>query len=149
MPDLTPEELEFYDRVTAELRRPGVTSPHKADVVYHGDEPSVEREARPNREAIRAVSHVDQRAVIVCRNVKGRPSVVAVLVTTPDDRGGLVIHVGETGSAWIGTDFAIACRCGMEHQIDGGRLRSAVTALPRRKSGKPPTIDVFTVERLA
>lgn len=150
---LTPEEEEFYDRVTAELRRPRVTSPHKAGVVYHGDEPSVVREERPNREAMHAVPRERQRALILCRNVKGRPSVLAVLVTSQGDGIGRVFRINAPdiespfGTA-LGQDFAVDCRCGMEHQIDGGRLRSALLSLPRRKGGKPPTVDVFSVERV-
>jgi hypothetical protein len=62
---------------------------------------------------------------------------------------GSLVETTEGVSEEVGKDFYADCRgCGTAHAIDGGKLRSAVMALPMTTRRRVPLIWVDEVERV-
>lgn len=150
--ELTPEDADaLYDKLYGNYQP--TTSPHHHAILLRGDEREVSRESRPDRQLM-AVTKRLHRAVVLCRNVKGRPTTLAALVTNPDDTVGMILpaagsHGTRPSPTMLGGDLSIDCRCGMTHEVAGDKLRSVVLGLPPRRAGKLPTIDITAIERVS
>ncbi len=154
----TPEEDEIYTKLfgpdapkpTSQPTRLARTfSGAPADLESGEGQSTLHRGDRPARDVMGVIPQSQRRAVVLCRNRPGRPSVIALVTTWPEGMAGSVVTTNPHNKfAVLGHDFYIECRCGITHHVDGARLRSAVMGLPRPKR-KPPAIDVRNVERIS
>jgi hypothetical protein len=109
--------------------------------------PGVIRDAETNRRVRPPAARLDRiprskrTAEIICRRTGREPTLVGVV--TGSRTTGRVVLRGETGGQ-VGQDLVAPCRCDLDHVIDGGRLRSALLALPARRATR---IDIANVER--
>lgn len=152
MDELTPEDAALYDKLYGPDAPKPASRATRLGRTYSG--PAAERveklhrggQVRPG--AVRATPRDRRRAELLCGNRPGRPYVLAVVTTLPEGVRGSVVTVNPNEVFGVlGHDFRVECPCGMTHEVDGGRLRSAVLALPTR-TRKTPTLDVFDVERV-
>ena len=79
------------------------------------------------------VPRSERRAELVCERTPDRPTVAAIVhgETVTTDR---TTH-------HLGANFALPCRCGFIHIIDGEQLQRAVLAAPVA-SGRVPTVAI-------
>lgn len=83
------------------------------------------RRQRSPLAAVRRVPRKDRRAELVCDR-GGQPAhLLAVVYPRAVPADALRVNTGRS-SVGLGADFTVVCPCGLRHEVDGGRLRSAV-----------------------
>lgn len=153
MDELTPEEAALYDKLYGPDAPKATSRATRLGRTYSW--PAAERVEKLHRggrvrpDVLRGIPRAKRRAELLCANRSGRrPYVLALVTTSPEGARGSVITVNpDEVFGVLGHDFRVECPCGMTHEVDGGRLRSAVLALDGR-ARKTPTLDVFDVERV-
>jgi hypothetical protein len=114
--------------------------------------PGVMRDAETNHRVRPAASRLDRIprsrrvAEIICHRTRQRPALVGIVIGSRD--AGRVVLSEQIGGdrSQVGQDVLAPCRCGVDHVIDGAKLRSALLALPA-KNRRVPRIDVVIIER--
>ncbi len=158
MDELTPDEEALYDKLFGPDAPKMTSRPTPLQKLYSGTEEQLDRgEGREELhrggrvcpDVLRGIPRAQRRAELLCANRSGRrPYVLAVVTTWPEGVRGSVVTVNpDEVFGVLGHDFRVECPCGMTHEVDGGRLRSAVLSLDGR-ARKTPTLDVFGVERV-
>ena len=89
------------------------------------------RRVRPSASRLKSIPRSRRTAEIICGRTGREPALVAI-VTGSRDRG-RVVPSGDINGGRVGQDLVAPCRCGLDHVIDGGRLRSALLALQRAR----------------
>ncbi len=100
------------------------------------------RRVRPSASRLKRIPRSRRTAEIICGRTGREPALVAIVTGFRD--GGRVVLSGDISGGRVGQDLVAPCRCGLDHVIDGGRLRSALLALPARRATR---IDIASVER--
>ena len=108
-------------------------------------DPETGRRTRPAAGRLARFPRSARFAEIICHRTRHQPTQVALVVGSK--RFWHVILSEEIGGGPIDQDLLAPCRCGLDHIIDGGKLRSALLALPDGKGGTAPRIDVAIIER--
>lgn len=109
-------------------------------------DPETGRRLRPAASRLDRFPRSVRVAEIICHRTPQRAALVGI-VTGSRDAGRVVLSEQIGGDRLqVGQDILAPCRCGTDHAIDGGRLRSALLALPT-KNRRPPRIDVVIIER--
>lgn len=155
--DLTPDEAALYGRLFGPDAPKPTSQPTRLRRTYSGTDEELDRGRgaeelhrgdRPSRDVLKIIPRAQRRAEVLCANRRGRPYVVALVTTWPEGVRGSVVTVNPHDKLVVlGHDFRVECPCGMTHEVDGTRLRSAVLSLDRH-ARKTPTVDVFDVERI-
>lgn len=114
------------------------------NATWLGDDPDDMKRVRPKADKLK-LSRKMRRAELVCPDAGDTPMLLGIVYPrdVPIDRMVLLIQQGHPS---LGQDFKVWCRCGRDHQIDGGKFRSEVQVSTLR-SGRVPVIPVGSVER--
>jgi hypothetical protein len=104
------------------------------------------RRVRPDAGRLDRIPRSRRVAEIICHRTRQRPALVGIIIGSRD--AGRVVLSEQIGGdrSRVGQDVLAPCRCGVDHVIDGGKLRSALPALPA-KNRRVPRIDVVIIER--
>jgi hypothetical protein len=132
-----PNDQELYE---AYLDLPLVSGP---SIVMRDSDTG--RRTRPAARRLADIPRSARTAEIICHRTGHHQPAQVGLVIGPRDAGHVLLSEPTAGGP-IGQDILAPCRCGLDHVIDGGKLRSALLAL-RAKKGWAPRIDVATIER--
>lgn len=146
----TPEEAEAWERQRRIAERVA-SRPPQAPLSERYDWERTDRtpehpggtgmkRVRP-RSVLSRIPRSMRLAEVVCAAAGGRPRVVAVVYPrgVPVER--CEVETEHGNPCPVGTNTVLFCACGVRHNIDGGRLRSALLALPPT-ARKTPTLDV-------
>ena len=113
--------------------------------VWIGDTPDDLKRLRPKAVPANMMPRRMRRAELVCTAAGDRPMLLAVVYPRDAPANALQVEMqGGVGSASLGADFSVVCRCGSEHKVDGVRLRAEVLAT-FVGSNAVPVIDVSRV----
>jgi hypothetical protein len=108
-------------------------------------DPETGRRTRPAPGRLDRFPRSVRVAEIICHRTRQQPTLPALVVGSK--RFWHVVLSEPIGGGPVDQDYLAPCRCGLDHVIDGGKLRSALLALPDGKSGATPRIDVAIIER--